>query len=148
MSRELAQKLRTLIDGEIANLQAVTEEKAAAKPGAERWSRKEEIGHLIDSATNNHVRIVRATLEAEFQGAPYDQPGWVRAHAYQDLPWPALVDFWSRYNALLAHVVERIPGERLNSPCIITGYPAFTLEGLIEDYMRHLRHHLDHILKT
>jgi hypothetical protein len=148
MSRELAQKLRNLVDGEVANLQAVNGEKAAAKAGPERWSRKEELGHLIDSAANNHIRIVRAALEAEFQGAPYDQRGWVRAHAYQELPWPVLVEFWSRYNGLLAHVVERIPGERLSSNCVITGYPPFTLGGLIEDYMRHLRHHLDHILKS
>ncbi len=148
MARELAQKLLALIDTETANLQAVTEEKAAAKPGPEHWSRKQELGHLIDSAANNHVRIVRAALDAEFRGPSYDQQGWVRAHAYQDLPWPSLVDFWSRYNALLAHVIEGIPGERLKAPCIITGHAPLTLEGLIEDYMAHIRHHLDHILKT
>lgn len=148
MARELAQKLRTLVDTEVAKLHSLTGEKAAAKPDPKHWSRKEELGHLLDSAANNHVRIVRAVLDGEFRGASYDQQGWVRTHAYQDLPWPSLVDFWSRYNALLAHVIEGIPAERLDAPCIITNYTPLTLEGLIEDYMRHVRHHLDHILKT
>jgi hypothetical protein len=145
MAHELAQKLRALVDGEVANLRAVAAGKAEAKPTPEDWSRKEELGHLIDSAANNHLRIVRATLEAEFRGAPYDQRGWVRAHAYQDMPWLSLVDFWSRYNGLLAHVVERIPEERLDAPCMVEGYPPLTLGGLIEDFMVHMRHHLDHI---
>ena len=71
MARELARKLRS-------------------KPDPEHWSRKQELGHLVDSAANNHVRIVRAALEAEFRGAPYDQQGWVRTHGYQELPWPSL----------------------------------------------------------
>ncbi len=148
MALELAQKLRALIGSQTPNLRAVTEETAAARPGPESWSRKEELGHLIDSAANNHLRIVGALLDGEFRGPGYDQRGWVRAHAWQDLPWLSLVDFWSRYNTLLAHVVERVPGERLNVPCVITNYAPFTLESLIEDYMRHVRHHLDRILKT
>ncbi len=147
MAPELAGKLRTLIEMETRNLRSLTDEAAAVKAGPERWSPKEELGHLIDSAANNHLRILRAVLDGEFRGPGYDQRGWVRAHAWQDLPWPSLVDFWERYNALLAHVVERIPEERLDAPCVITNYASFTLEGLIVDYLRHLRRHLEHILK-
>ena len=151
MPQDLATQLRQTIDRELPNLQAVTEQEALLVPGetgpkAEgRWSRKEELGHLIDSAANNHIRFVLATVNTEFRGPGYAQDKWVAAHAYQELPWREIVDFWYRYNNLLAHVIERIPQEHMNNRCVI-GWGVVSLEFVIEDYILHMQHHIDHLL--
>jgi hypothetical protein len=130
------------MEHELPNLLALTD-LAAPRPGS--WSRKEELGHLIDSAANNHIRFVLATIDGEFRGQGYAQDKWVEAHGYRDMEWPALVELWYLYNALIAHLVERIPGEHLDNRCVI-GWGVVTLRFVIEDYVLHMRHHLDHIL--
>jgi len=146
MAQHLAQALARLVESELAGLQAVSEE-AAGRPGqAGGWSRKEELGHLIDSAANNHQRFVRAALAAEFRGPGYAQADWVQLHGYRELPWATLTAFWRQYNALLARVVERIADEQLATPCVIGDGRPVSLGFLIEDYLLHMQHHLDHIL--
>jgi len=142
MPSDLSILLRETIDRELPNLRALTD-LAAPKPGS--WSRKEELGHLIDSATNNHIRFVLATVNGEFRGPGYAQDNWVAAHGYQDFAWSDLIDFWYQYNALLAHLVERIPEAHMNNRCVV-GSGDVTLRFLIEDYVLHMQHHLDHIL--
>lgn len=146
MAQHLAQALTELIDREFPQLQAMTDEQAAARPQAGGWSHKEELGHLIDSAANNHIRFVKGALEDEYRGASYDQNGWVRLHGYHDLPWRTLIDFWRSYNLLLAHVVARIPDEKLSIQCTLGSAVPVTLEFLINDYRLHMQHHLDHIV--
>ena len=122
-------------------------EEAAAQPGRTGgWSPKEELGHLIDSAANNHQRFVRAALAAEFRGPGYAQTDWVKLHGYGELPWATLTGFWHQYNVLLARVVERISDEQLATPCVVGDGQPVTLGFLIQDYLRHMQHHLDHIL--
>jgi hypothetical protein len=147
MPKDLALLLRQTIDRELPHLQDVTEQQSqvasSGKPGA--WSPKEELGHLIDSAANNHIRFVLATIDTEFRGPGYAQDKWVAAHGYAELPWPMLVDFWYRYNILLVHVIERIPEEHLKNRCVI-GWGVVSLRFVIDDYVLHMQHHLDHIL--
>ena len=104
------------------------------------------MGHLIDSAANNHVRFVRAVLELEFRGPGYEQDGWVSLHSYHEMPWPEIIDFWQRYNHFLAGLVGRIPEDRLAARCVVGDSAPVTLKFLIEDYTLHMQHHLDHIL--
>ena len=147
MPANLAQSLERAIAFESVNLRVFTDEQAAVRPsGANSWSRKEELGHLIDSAVNNHVRFVGAALSREYTGSGYDQDAWVRAHAYHDLPWLSLMETWREHNHLLVRVVKGIPEDRLSTPCRIGSGAAVTLGFLIEDYILHMQHHLDHIL--
>ena len=139
--------LKDVIAQEAPNLRSLTKHDASAtdgRPGT--WSRKAELGHLIDSAANNHNRFVRAALDGEFRGPGYAQNDWVRLHGYAETPWPWLVDFWERYNRLLVRVIENIPEDRLNAMCVIGDNPPATLGFVIEDYVLHMQHHLDHIL--
>ena len=150
MPKDLALLLRQTADRDLPSLQAVTERQSLepAMPvagNANVWSRREELGHLIDSAANNHIRFVLATIDTEYRGPGYAQDKWVEAHGYRELPWSMLVDFWYRYNILLAHVVERIPEAHLNNRCVI-GWGVVSLRFVIEDYVLHMQHHLDHIL--
>jgi hypothetical protein len=142
MPHDLGRRLRETIQRELPCLEDAT--LAPGPPGA--WSTKEELGHLIDSAANNHIRFVLASIDGEFEGRPYAQDAWVEAHAYRDFPWPDLVDLWYRYNLLLAHLIERIPDERMRNRCTVGG-AAMTLDFVIADYIVHMQHHLDHLLR-
>jgi DinB superfamily len=146
MARSLAQSLQAVLDREAAALAAISDSQAleASQPGG--WSKKQELGHLIDSATNNHVRFVRAAIEPRFEGPGYRQDEWVRLHNYNALPWDTLLAFWRSYNQLLVHLVSQIREDRLQTEFVIDGYVPVTLGFIIEDYVLHMQHHLDHIL--
>src|SRR5947208_13632233 len=98
MAKELSERLRATIDREIPCLQAPTDQRSALKPAnQETWSPRKELGHLIDSATNNHVRIVRAASEPELRGTGYAQNAWVNIHGYQAMRWNSIISFWYEY---------------------------------------------------
>ncbi len=145
MAEHLAVMIEDAIGRELAALRAISEADAARPLRAGGWCPKQELGHLIDSATNNHARFVRAALEPDFHGLGYDQNGWVGLHRYETLPWSVLIDFWQRYNTLLAHLVRQIPDDRLGAICQVGDSAPVTLAFLIEDYTLHMQHHLDQI---
>ena len=145
MLEKLALELLRSVEDAAASLRSVSEESAAAKPTPEVWSVKEIVGHLIDSAANNHQRFVRAQHVPRFEFPGYEQNRWVRSQDYQTFPWRELVDFWVLYNRHLAHVVRRVPAPALEISCRIGEDESVTLGFLIEDYVRHLRHHLNQI---
>ena len=118
---------------------------ATRKARPDAWSIKKIVGHLTDSAANNHQRFVRAPQAAALSLAGYDQNAWVQLQDHQGRPWPELVEFWRLYNRLLAHVIRRIPETALDVTCRIGAGDAVTLRFLIEDYLVHLRHHLQQI---
>jgi hypothetical protein len=112
------------------------------------WSRRQVMGHLIDSASNNHQRFVRASLGDSLDFPGYDQNGWARVQAAEEADWPLLVALWANYNRYLAHVIAHVPPAKLEVPCRIGGDEPVTLKFLAEDYLRHLLHHLNHIGAT
>jgi hypothetical protein len=114
--------------------------------GPEKWSRKQILGHLIDSAANNHQRFVRTLIETPLAFPPYEQNSWVSLQAYQDHDWQVMVDLWSAYNTHFAHIIARIPESEITRECTIGNKPAVTLGWLIGDYLRHLKHHLRQIV--
>jgi len=116
------------------------------KPTPKEWSKKEILGHLIDSAANNHQRFVRAVNKVAAQFPTYDQNEWVRIQRHNERPWPSLVALWSAYNNHLSHVIECIPEDAESSPCNIGKEDPVPLYLVINDYLRHLRHHLKDIL--
>lgn len=109
------------------------------------WTRREILGHMLDSAANNHQRFVRAAIDGSYAGPTYKQQEWVDAHRYRDQPWQRLLSWWESYHQMLAAVVEEIPEGRLESMCVVGGNPPVTLRFLIEDYIEHQRHHLRQI---
>lgn len=145
---DLSLLLEETIEREHPHLRAVTDEQAAVHPdGPASWSPKQELGHLIDSAANNHIRFVRAALEPEYRGTGYAQNAWVDLHGYQDMPWHSILILWLQLNDLLASLIARIPENRMETQCFIGSAPPVTLAFLIEDYILHMQHHVDHMLK-
>src|SRR5208337_839409 len=138
MPLELSQLLERAISAELPHLREMSDSDVVSKaPGT--WSPKEELGHLIDSASNNHLRFVRAALEPDFRGPSYDQNGSVTLHGYQEMSWSDLLEFWRDYNLLLVRVVARIPEGKLNTPCRVGDSATVTLQFLIEDYVAHMQ---------
>jgi hypothetical protein len=149
--------LRRTVEHAAEALLRLTEEEAARRPAPGKWSPKEVVGHLIDSASNNHERFVRAQLQDDLVFPGYDQDAWVRVQRYQDAPWPLLVALWRDFNRHLAHVVEAAPEAERRRPRrphsldriawapVPPDAPA-TLDALMRDYVDHLRHHLRQVL--
>ena len=123
----------------------ISEADAAAKPDPAQWSKKELLGHLIDSASNNHQRFVRAQQNDPYDGQRYKQDFWVSAQSYNTESWPDLVNLWLLYNRHLLHVLKVMPKEVYPHICRIGGYPQMTLEELAIDYVVHMEHHLEEI---
>jgi hypothetical protein len=110
-----------------------------------KWSRKQVLGHLIDSASNNHQRFVRALLDDNLM-ITYTQENWVTVQDYNDAAGDNLINLWINYNKHLAYVISKIPKEKYGTYCNIGKEQPVTLEWLVKDYIRHLKHHLNQIL--
>ena len=143
---EVAEALRAEVDGAATRLRSVSETESARQRGAGKWLKKEVLGHLIDSAANNHQRFVRAQFADPFVFPGYDQTAWVAANAYRSRPWTELVDLWVALNRQVAQVIESVPPARLQTRCVIGGAEPASLEWVMRDYLRHLKHHLEQIL--
>ena len=143
---EAARELRSVLASVPGRLSSISDADAARPRAPGKWSRKQVLGHLIDSATNNHQRFVRASLAGTLTFPPYEQNGWVAIQAYADEPWERLVRLWEEYNRHLLHLMERIPADRHGIPCVVEEDHPVTLEFLMRDYVTHLKHHLDQIL--
>jgi hypothetical protein len=140
-----ADEILSLVETEGRRLSAIDAAVVGIRPAPQKWSRKEVLGHVVDSALNNHQRFVRAQLADGLEFPGYTQVDWVRCQDYQSADWPVLVALWTCVNRHLAHVVRCIPPEKLAVPCRIGGRDPVSLADLVADYLRHLRHHLEQI---
>jgi hypothetical protein len=142
--KELSENLLRVIDTAEPLLYKVSEVESGKPILRGGWSRKQVMGHLVDSASNNHQRFVRASLQTSLEFPAYDQDGNVRMQAVQEAEWLQLVALWAAYNRYLAHVIAHLPPSKLETPCRI-GSAAVSLHFLVTDYLTHLLHHLRQI---
>jgi len=126
-------------------LAAISHERARTRPSPDAWSANEELGHLIDSAANNHQRMVRAQLEDNLALAGYDGDRWVALHGYQLREWTDLIALWKAANAQLLAAAEAAPESAWAHTLSVDGSEPITLEFLIDDYVAHMTSHLRHI---
>lgn len=112
-----------------------------------RWSRKEILGHLIDSAANNYRRFVLAQFGPwPYVIQPYDQDQWVQCGSYLNVPGTELFTLWNACNKQLKRLIATIPAAALARECQTPYGTSVTLEWLIKDYVLHLEHHVQQIL--
>jgi hypothetical protein len=157
MAPDYVRDLQTLVERATPLLESLSDAQTMARNGPESWSPREIIGHLIDSASNNHQRFVRAQFSDDLVFPGYDQEAWVAVQRYHDAPWPGLVALWSAFNLHLARVMAAVPDEprlraRVSHNLHEVAWRAVpkdrptTLDYFMSDYVGHLRHHLRQIL--
>jgi hypothetical protein len=147
------ERLASVVERVTPQLEAMSEEDAAKPPAVGKWSPKEIIGHLIDSASNNHQRFVRAQFTADLVFPGYEQELWVESQRYASAPWRELIALWRSFNLHLARLMDATPHEIANVSRdphnldsigfrdLPEGQPA-TLAWFMNDYVDHLEHHL------
>ena len=154
--QQFLEEFRNTIVSATARLRNIPETQSAQKNSPDDWSAKETIGHLIDSAANNHQRFVRAQFTDDLVFSGYEQDQWVNSQKYRDESWSEVIQLWSSYNLHLVHVASAIPEAVLTKPRshhtldqiafkLVDKNDSTTLEYLIRDYLDHLRHHLAQI---
>jgi hypothetical protein len=147
---------RETIEDATRRLLSISDEQSQRASGDEKWSPKQIIGHLIDSASNNHQRFVRAQFKDDLVFQGYDQEEWVRVQRYDEEPWTLLVQLWTAYNLHLAHVMAKASDEsrarlrhehnldQIAWQPVATTEPV-TLEYFMRDYIGHLENHLKQV---
>lgn len=141
--KTISEELKKIVDATKEQLNSIDNWNYRKAP--EKWSKKEILGHLIDSAANNHQRFVRIQYE-NIPLISYDQNQWVAIQKFDDVPTNLLINFWASYNNLLAFIISKIPAEALERKCDIGKEEPVTLEWIATDYIRHLNHHLIQIV--
>lgn len=137
-------------------LSKISPDVARQKLAPHKWSIIQIIGHLIDSANNNHRRFTKAQWQDNLVFTGYAQAAWVDAQNYQDADWQLLLDLWKNYNLHLAQIMENTPKEKLykeisdhnlDKIAMITVHAnqSTTLAYFMKDYIYHIEHHLRQI---
>ena len=154
--KDLLDDFRQTIEDSAGRLLSLSATSSQAAPAPGKWSPREVIGHLIDSAAHNHQRFVRAQFTDDLQFHGYEQAEWVGVQGYNDESWEQLIQLWKVYNLHLLHLISKIPAAQLTKQrykhnlheiawqAIPVEQPA-TLEYFIRDYLGHLKHHLRQI---
>ena len=137
--------LRDLIGRAPARLEQLPNNRVESKPAPSAWSPKEELGHLLDSAANNHQRIVRAQSEDKLAFPGYEQNRWVAIHRYQHRDWNELIEVWQALNRQLLAAAESVPEAAWSHTLTVAASQPMTLAFVFDDYVSHMFHHLQHI---
>jgi hypothetical protein len=137
--------LRDLLQRVPGRLQKLSNEAVESKTKPSSWSPKEELGHLLDSAANNHQRIVRTQLQDNPAMPGYEQDRWVAIHAYQRRDWKELIEVWQALNRQLLAAAEAVPDSAWSRTLTVADSEPLTLQFVFEDYVVHMLHHLKHI---
>ena len=147
---EVSDQIKLAVNTAAEHWRNLPEQKLRFRPSSDAWCVKEIIGHLIDSASNNHHRFVRLQLTEHLTFPDYGQDNihWVRIQNYQDRSWPELLDLWRHFNNQLAHIMRSVDPDCLSHTWQVDSNTRYTLFDLMTDYLRHLEDHLIQIGDT
>jgi hypothetical protein len=155
--QDLLVEFKQTVEIASAKLLQLSEEESQFPRAAGKWVPKEIVGHLIDSAANNHARFVQAQISEDLVFSGYEQELWVNLQRYREEPWSQLVELWKHYNLHLLHLMASVPKATLMKlrprhnlhqiawKTVAESEPV-TLEYFMRDYVAHMKHHLEQIL--
>ena len=123
-----------------------SEEAASKVPAPGKWCKKEVLGHLVDSASNNHQRFVRMQIENNLDLPQYKQNEWVQVQQYKTRNWIDVIKLWMAYNMHIVHVLKNIDESKLANTATFPEYGNLTLQFIADDYVTHMEHHLKQII--
>ncbi len=139
-------RFKGLIDSFHEQVLKTRDEITKIKLAEDKWSLREIIGHLIDSASNNHQRFVRLQFGDLLDFPAYDAEEWIRTQKYNIMNWDVLVTLWYNYNCVLLHIIENTDDIMLGNVWV-ESKDTISLEQLINDYYKHLELHMEHFNK-
>jgi len=142
--KNVTRELREILNAYEKKIDAISDEDFLAKPRPGKWSKQEVLGHLIDSAQNNLRRFICSQYEVTPPLITYQQDFWVAANGYQQAPRAELMALWRLLNLRICAVLENMPADNY-SKTSNTG-SLRTLEWLADDYVKHMRHHINQII--
>jgi hypothetical protein len=145
--KKIPDGIRKTVEDFVYRFQDKDDSDASVKPDPQKWSCKEILGHLIDSAANNHQRFIRAQYENSNILISYEQNEWVKLERHNERSWKELIALWQSYNLHLAHIISGIPLQYLNLSFKTGSDKPVTLGYIIVDYLGHLHHHIAQIEK-
>ncbi|UCE54543.1 MAG: DinB family protein [Desulfobacterales bacterium] len=143
----LSSDIENAVDEACKQFRNLSEETIEARPNPGDWSVKEIIGHLVDSASNNHQRFVRLQVAdgLAFPDYSQDNDAWVSIQRYQGAPWDDLLALWRYFNLHLARVIRSVNERCIDHIWVVDEDTSITLGELMIDYLRHLKDHLQQI---
>lgn len=117
------------------------------KPQPDKWSKKEILGHLIDSALYNLSRFTQLPISSQpYTVQPYPQDELVIINDYQHQPIAQLVATWQSLNRQIAIVMAQLSPETFAYPVLLPpNNRPVTFAYILDDYVQHLEHHLAQI---
>jgi len=143
----LASDIEYAVNESLQQLRRLPNVTIEARPDPGEWSVKEIVGHLVDSASNNHQRFVRLQVAdgLVFPDYSQDNDSWVAIQSYQGAPWDDLLALWRYFNLHLGRVIRTVNEECIDHIWVVDEDTSITLGELMIDYLRHLKDHLQHI---
>jgi hypothetical protein len=139
----IVSELTAVFEKHLSALRSITADEFNFKPSPSKWSKKEILGHLTDSAQNNIRRFIVAQYE-EKPKITYNQDKWVAIADYQHYNLPDLIQLWWLLNKHICHVLKNMPAEMAERESQTE--KLHTIKWLAQDYIKHLKHHLHQIL--
>lgn len=141
-------KLNKIIKDFTQKLEQISEQELALKPMPHKWSKKEVIGHLVDSGQNNLRRFITGQYESQPSKIVYDQNFWVTANNYQEIKGQDIIYMWKLVNQQIANVLLNMSPDKYEKTCNTSkeGTELKSLEWLAQDYVKHLKHHLNQVI--
>lgn len=146
--KKIIEELDQIIQEFSKKISAIPEAEFSVKPLPHKWSKKEALGHLIDSAQNNLRRFICGQYESSPPKIVYDQNRWVAFNNYIETDSKEVITLWQLINKRIVAVLREMPSSAYGMKCDTGKINAqlYTLEWLAEDYVRHLKHHLNQII--
>jgi hypothetical protein len=139
----IAKEAETITIEYLSQLNSITEDEWTYKPSPTKWSKKESIGHLIDSAENNIRRFIVAQYE-ESPAIIYNQDKWVSINNYQQWDTQNLIQLWYLLNKQIADILKNTSDDIAQRT--VQSEVLHSIEWLAQDYIKHLKHHLHQVL--
>lgn len=143
--KKTVQELDEIIDSFTAKFDLIDENDFSSKPLPSKWSKKEVVGHLIDSAHNNLRRFICGQYESSPPKIIYNQEFWVQANGYQAMDKHEIIQYWKLINKRIVSVLSTMPESNYKRQCETN--TLHTIEWLAEDYVKHMKHHLNQVIK-
>jgi hypothetical protein len=146
--KNIAQELQTVVSEYAAKFTSISDSEFSSKPLPHKWSRKEVVGHLIDSAQNNLRRFIVGQYESKPPNIIYDQDFWVNANGYQRMKKEDVIMLWKLVNERICEILNSMPESNYTKECNTgkTEVQLHSLPWLADDYIKHMKHHLNQVI--